>query len=38
MVSSWKLYTNDQQMKVYMWIVYIIHVKCDDMMRLHFCN
>jgi hypothetical protein len=35
MVSSCKLYTNGQQMKVYMLTIYIIHVECDDIMLSH---
>jgi hypothetical protein len=35
MVSSCKLYMNGQWMKVYMLIVYIIHVECDDIMLSH---
>jgi hypothetical protein len=35
MVNSYKLYTNDQRMKVYMLIIYIIHVECDDIMLSH---
>ncbi len=32
MMSSYKLYTNGQWMKVYMLTIYIIHVECDDIM------
>jgi hypothetical protein len=32
MVSSCKLHTNGQWMKVYMLTIYIIHVECDDIM------
>jgi hypothetical protein len=35
MVNSCKLCMNGQQMKVYMLIVYIIHMKCDDIMLSH---
>jgi hypothetical protein len=35
MVSSCKLYTNGQRMKVYILTVYIIHVECDDIMLSH---
>jgi hypothetical protein len=35
MVSSCKLYTNGQWMKVYMLTIYIIHVECDDIMLSH---
>jgi hypothetical protein len=37
-LSNWynyKLYMNGQLMKVYMLIVYIIHVKCDDIKLNH---
>jgi hypothetical protein len=35
MVSSYKLYMNGQQMKVYMLTIYIIHVECDDIILNH---
>jgi hypothetical protein len=35
MLISCKLYIDGQWMKVYMLIVYIIHVECDDMMLNH---
>jgi hypothetical protein len=35
MVSSCKLYMNSQRMNVYMLIVYIIQVECDDIMLNH---
>jgi hypothetical protein len=35
MVNSYKLYTNGQRMKVYMLIIYIIHVECDEIMLSH---
>jgi len=35
MVNSCKLYTNGQQMKVYILTIYIIHVECDDIMLNH---
>jgi hypothetical protein len=35
MVSSCKLYTNGQWMKVHKLTVYIIHVECDDIMLKH---
>jgi hypothetical protein len=34
-VSSCKLYTNGQQMKVYELTICIIHVECDDIMLNH---
>jgi hypothetical protein len=35
MVSSCKLFTNGQRMKLYMFIIYIIHVECDDIILSH---
>jgi hypothetical protein len=35
MVISCKLYTNGQWIKVYILTIYIIHVKCDDIMLNH---
>jgi hypothetical protein len=35
MMSSYKLYTNARQMKVYMLTIYIIHVERDDIMLSH---
>ncbi len=33
--DEYKLYTNGQQMKVYMLTIYIIHVEHDDIMLSH---
>jgi hypothetical protein len=35
MVISCKLYIDGQWIKVYMLIIYIIHVECDDIMLNH---
>jgi ABC-type protease/lipase transport system fused ATPase/permease subunit len=35
MVTSSKLYIDDQWIKVYILIIYIIHVKCGDIMLNH---
>jgi hypothetical protein len=35
MVISGKLYIDSQWMKVYMLIIYMIHVECDDIMLNH---
>jgi hypothetical protein len=35
MVNSYKLYTNGQLMKVYVLIVYMILVDCNDIMLGH---
>ncbi len=34
-MNSCKFYMNGQQIKVYMLIIYIIHVECDDIMLSH---